>query len=286
MQLFLSTTFHDNKSTDLDEVLSLIQGLDIDGIELGSTHIYRSDLLNIIEKKWEKYTVTHNFFPPSENPDFVMNIASVDSDVRNQSINHAKYCIEFASEIGASTYTIHPGFMASPDVHNKNKLTYDFNFMGDLVNLKTAFSNMIDSLAQLIDVSLEMKIKLAIETEGSLTKPGVLLMETIEEYDNLFSIFPENIYLNLNLAHTRFASIEHKYKMNDFIKHYYNKIILVEVSHNDGKIDQHQSLNDDSYVFDYLPLLPDVPFILEFRESSLEKIKHSIALMRQFSKKI
>ena len=38
----------------------------------------------------------------------------------------------------------------------------------------------------LIKVANQNKIRLAIETEGSLTEPGVLLMETMEEYDDFF----------------------------------------------------------------------------------------------------
>jgi sugar phosphate isomerase/epimerase len=282
MQLFLSTTFHGTAVTEVDEVLRLLDGLDIDGIELGSTHIDRSDLRNVIKECCNKNIVTHNFFPPAKRKDFVMNIASINSEVRSQSVNHARYCIKFAVDIGASVYTIHPGFLATPDVNKKNSHTYDFNFTKERVNKKIAFANMVDSLFLLIETAKENKIKLAIETEGSLTEPGVLLMETIEEYDELFSVFLEDIFLNLNLAHTRFASIEHRYKMDDFIKHYYNKIVLVEVSHNNGKIDQHLPLTADSYVFNYLSLLPDVPHILEFRNSNIDQIKHSITLMRNF----
>jgi sugar phosphate isomerase/epimerase len=284
MQLFLSTTFHGTTVTDVDEVLRLLDGLDIDGIELGSTHIHRSDLGNVIKENCKRNIVTHNFFPPAKRKDLVMNIASINSEVRNQSVNHARYCIKFAAEIGASVYTVHPGFLATPDVNKKNSHTYDFNFTEERVNKEIAFANMVDSLFLLIETAIDNKITLAIETEGSLTEPGVLLMERIEEYNELFTRFSDDIYINLNLAHTRFASIEHRYKMEDFIKQYYDKIVLVEVSHNNGKIDQHLPLTDDSYLFDYLSLLPIVPHILEFRNATLDQIKNSITLMRNFSK--
>ena len=285
IQLFLSTTFHGESVTDIDEVLSLMNGLDIDGIELGSTHSYRSDMISVINRNQNKNFVTHNFFPPSKNLDFVMNIASVKPGIRNKSVNHARYCIKFAADIGASVYTVHPGFVSTPSISKKSNGMYDFSFTEEGVDKKTAFTNMVQSLLILIKVANQNKIRLAIETEGSLTEPGVLLMETMEEYDDFFLKLPEGIFLNLNLAHTRFASIEYKYKMSDFIKRYYNKIILVEVSHNNDKIDQHLPLEDESYVFSYLPLLPDVPHILEFRNSNIKQIQQSIRLMRKHSKK-
>lgn len=280
MQLFLSTTFYGTSSSDINDVLPLLDEFNIDGIELGSTHIYHSDLEDTIRKTWKKRIVTHNFFPPTKDPSFVMNIASDIEKIRSNSITHAKRCIEFASNIGAEVYTIHPGFMSMPDIRREDKDTYDFNFGSRRIKKSLALSLMLDSLNIIIDTAKKFKIKLAIETEGSLTAPGVLLMETMGEYDKLFERFPRDIYLNLNLAHTRFASKEHKYNMKDFINRYYNKIVLVELSHNKGLIDEHKPLVDDTFIFDYLSCLPDVPYILEFRNANLNQIEQSIALMR------
>jgi sugar phosphate isomerase/epimerase len=284
MQLFLSTTFKGISTTDLEEVLSLLNELNIDGIELGSTHIYRSDMEVMINKMWRKRMVTHNFFPPTKDPSFVMNIASNNFKIRNESIRHAKHCIKVAANIGAEVYTIHPGFTATADLQKKNT-TYDFHFGSERVKKELSMVTMLESLSELIDTAKQFKVKLAIETEGSHTEPGVLLMETMDEYDQLFLKHPENLYLNLNLAHTRFAAEEHLYSVKEFISQYYNRIALVELSHNNGKKDQHQSLVEGSYLFDYLDLLPNVPHILEFRNSNIDQIKYSIELMRKHSNK-
>ena len=283
MQLFLSTTFYGIINSDISKALEGLDTLDIDGIELGSTHAYQSNIGNIISKNWVGRIVTHNFFPPMKDVEFVMNIASDDIDIRNKSVNHAVFCIKFAASIGAEVYTVHPGFTAKPDIHKNTNYTYDFSFNDEKVDKKISFVNMVKSLKLLIKIAKKNKIRLAIETEGSLTKTGVLLMESMDEYDQIFSIFREDIFLNLNLAHTRFASIEHGFKVKEFIKKYYEKIILVEISHNNGKVDQHLPLVGDSYVFDYLHLLPDVPCILEFRNSTINQIKYSISLMRKYS---
>ena len=280
MQLFVSTTFYQQTPTNVTEVLRKLKGLDIDGVELGSTHIYRSDMEDVIKKEWDKRIVTHNFFPPTKDKNFVMNISSNNPEIRNQSVDHASYCLKVAANIGAEVYTVHPGFMATPNLNDQATNTYDFNFGSEKVKKEIAFSNMLESITRLIDVARENKIKLAIETEGSLTKPGILLMETMDEYEQLFSCFPAGIHINLNLAHTRFASIEHRYSVNEFINCYKDYICLVEVSHNNSKVDQHRPLNKGSFVFDHLSFLPDVPHILEFRNSSIEQIEDSVKLIR------
>ena len=279
MQIFLSTTFYGSTATDIKDVLKLLDKFNIDGIELGSTHLYCVDIENIVRKKWSKRIVVHNFFPPKKDLSFVVNIASDDIDICNQSISYAKYCIKVAASIGAEVYTIHPGFMAIPDLQNKDSDTYDFHFSSKRIQKELAFSNMLRSLSELIDTAKQYHIKLAVEPEGSLTEPGVLLMETMDEYDRLFLKYPEDLYLNMNLAHTRFAAKEHKYDVEEFINRYYDKIALVELSHNNGKIDEHKPLVKESYVFDYLHILPDVPHILEFRNSTGGQGRSSIELI-------
>jgi hypothetical protein len=144
-----------------------------------------------------------------------------------------------------------------------------------------AFSHMVKSLEELILYSENLDVKLAIETEGSLTKPGISLMENISEYENLFSIFSDSIKLNLNLAHTSFAAKAYGYDLSEFINNYYNWIIAVEISHNDGFTDMHAPLIEKSYIFNYIRELPDVPMVLEFRNASISDVKESIVLMRE-----
>ncbi|MSO89954.1 MAG: hypothetical protein EXQ89_08340, partial [Rhodospirillaceae bacterium] len=65
MTIFVSTTWHGEGRTDLDDVLARMEGLDIDGIELGSTHAFRSDLAAVIGRRVRGRIMTHNFFPPA-----------------------------------------------------------------------------------------------------------------------------------------------------------------------------------------------------------------------------
>jgi len=280
MQLFLSTTFYGIERTNLADILPVINKFDLDGIELGSTHKFSDNLDNIVKKGYGGRIVTHNFYPPAKNSSFVINLASENLEIRSSSIAHARHCILEAAKLGAEVYTVHPGFLANPKDSDVKSDNYDFDFSDERMDQDVAFNLMIKSITELRNIAIECGVKLAIETEGSLTKPGVLLMETLAEYDRLFSIFPEDIYLNINLSHTRFAAKAHGYSLNEFIDRYYEKIILVEVSHNDGIIDQHLPLLKSSFVFDYLNLLPDVPYILEFRNANLNQIEQSIALMR------
>ena len=93
--------------------------------------------------------------------------------------------------------------------------------------------------------------------------------------------FINHIYLYLNIAHSFFASKVNDFSLQDFVCEHYEKIVLVELSDNDGFNDQHKPLSSDSYVFDFFDSLPAVPFILEFRRCSVDDIRSSVSLVRK-----
>ena len=280
MKLYLSTTFHGKYATELADVLNMVSTLDLDGLELGSTHKPIANPEVVVGEHYQGTLVTHNFFPAAADKNFVVNIAAIDEVSWHASVDYAKDCISVAASLGAHVYTIHPGFMAKPKIADTSKSNYDFEFSQDIIDHDTAFERMFSALRELVPHAISSGVKLALETEGSLTKQGMLLMECLEEYDALFKAFPRDLYLNFNLAHSRFAAMAHDYSLGELIQRYYDKIVLIEVSHNDGHTDQHKPLVTGSYVFDWLDVLPDVPLILEFRNATINQIKQSIILMR------
>lgn len=284
MELFLSTSFNSDNS-NLKNTLNLIKDLDLDGVEIGSNHSFDESFYDIIKSCNFKKIIIHNYFPPMKDNNIVINLASNDNDIRNLSIKHALYCIEFASQVDAKIYTVHPGFLSEPKIKKVNiKRNYDYNFSKIKISKNAGFKNMLNSLEILIKKAQDLGVILAIESEGSFTSKNVLLLETINEFENLFATFPNEIKINLNLAHTRIASKIHNYSLVSFIEKFNNNIVAAELSDNSGLIDEHLPLKKNSFVFDYINKLPNIPMILEFRDTNIRQIKKSIDLIRNYEK--
>lgn len=281
MKVYASTTFLGNRPTRLAEVLAALGDVDLDGIELGSTHQWQPDITEQVAAHCSKPRLTHNYFPPAEH-DMVLNIASADAEIRGRSIRHMKHCLAVAEEIGADLYTIHPGFLAEPVRPNSDLgiRAFDFKFRSDSTPYDRAFDLMTDALKDLLETAAGHGVRLAIETEGSLTSAGVTLMEQPAEYDRLFEIIPQGLHINLNLSHTSLAAKGHGFDMATFVSDIRNRIAAVEISHNDGHGDQHMPLEPGAPVLDWLPLLPDVPLILEFRCADADDIRRGVAILR------
>jgi sugar phosphate isomerase/epimerase len=282
MQIFASTTFLGTERTCVTEVVRVMQGTSLDGIELGSTHLYEDEAaLLSIRTLWPGRLLTHNFFPPKTDEDFVLNLAAADCVACAESVAHCRYCIDIAAKLGAELYTVHPGFMAVPleAAIRKGESHYDFTFGAGRIPHEEAFAASLESLALLQDHARKAGVTLAIETEGSVTKQGILLMERPDEYDRLFAALPE-MKLNFNLAHTSLSAKVHGFEVADFIDRFGTHFAAVELSHNDGHSDQHAALVPDSYVLSWVPRLPDVPWILEFRNASIADLEHSAGIIR------
>jgi sugar phosphate isomerase/epimerase len=189
-------------------------------------------------------------------------------------INNIDFCID----VNALLYTIHPGFLShpSPSVDLKNK-NYDFQFLDNtVVNNKKGYETMILSLKKIANYASSNKMKLAIETQGSLQKKDFLLMQRPIEFKKLFSEIPNNIYINLNLAHTYFASLSYRFSIIKFIKFIESKVEAVELSCNDGIHDQHLPIKANSKNLNFLKYLKNKPIILEFRNCNLSTLNKSI----------
>ena len=289
MGVYVSTTFHGVHSTPIQTVLELLKTLEIDGVELGSTHVYQEDFLQVVLNSGIKNFLVHNYCPPAKN-DLVINIASDDDVIRKASVDHIKKCLTFSKEVNSKLYTFHPGFLSDPlgvssQTQKSNSLNYDFSFGKATSSYGKAIDRMNRSLEEIVDDALLKGVNIAIETEGSYRKSDILLMQKPEEYMALLKRFGSDIGFNVNLAHTSLAGKVFGFSFKDFLGVIKKQVKAVEVSHCDLIDDQHLPLQEKSYVFPLLKTLPcEVPFILEFRNATIDDLRKSIRLIRDAMK--
>ena len=184
--LFVSTTFLKD-GQPLHEALELCKKEGIVSVELGSNHSYQNNYDYI--KSYPFNYLVHNYFPiPKES--FVLNIASLDKDIRMRSIEHVKKAINFCIEIDAELYTFHPGFITDPKGSNLSGDNYDFQWDEDALKNTThtkAKSLLYQSLDDILEYSHTKEVQIAIETEGSLKKRDHLLMQHPKEYEEFIN---------------------------------------------------------------------------------------------------
>ena len=285
MKLYISTTFLSD-GRPLYKALELCKGSDIQAVEIGSNHCYEKDYGYL--NNYDFQYLVHNYFPIPKDS-FVLNIASFNPEIRLRSIKHIKKAIDFCSEVGANLYTFHPGFLTDPNGANKSSNNYDFQWDEKQLqntNYEMAKKYMYNTLDEAAKYAQSKKINIAIETEGSLNKKDHLLMQQPFEYEEFMANYSaSNIGINLNIGHLNLAENAFDFNRQDFVDLIQNYIVAMELSHNDGKEDQHLPLKKEGW---YWQLVNDtrfenVPKILEFRNTSIEDIQKNIQLIQEKS---
>ena len=257
MNLYISTTFI-NDGRSLYDALKICDENKISSIEIGSNHSYEEDYSYLSD--FNMNFLIHNYFPVPENS-FVINIASLNNEIRKRSINQIKRSIKYCSDIGASLYTFHAGFISDPLGANKSKSNYDFQWDEfQILNSKyeKATDLMYNSLDKIINYASSLKIPICLETQGSFGKKEHLLFQKPEEYNQFMDRYePSDVGLNLNIGHLYLSANAFNYNWKDLVDSISGYVLAMELSHNDGFEDQHLPLISEGWYWD---LINDVRF--------------------------
>ena len=282
--IFVSTTFFPD-NTDIKKVLETCNENSITSIELGSNHSYNKNYIDIIKNNSFNY-LAHNYFFRPKN-DFVINIASTDSYILNNSINHIFKSIDVCSMINAKMYTIHPGFLTDAISESKSKSNYDFVWDDKKllnINYEKCFNTLIGSLEKILNYASKKDVAVSIETEGSTNKKGHLLLQQPDEFLRILKYFNKvDLKFNVNIGHLNLASKVFNFKPKDFIDLIADHIVSFELSHNDGKEDQHLPLIENEWYWNHIL---DKRFlncykILEYRNVEIKIIKESLKMIKE-----
>tara|TARA_A100001011_G_scaffold369273_1_gene424431 strand:- start:98 stop:970 length:873 start_codon:yes stop_codon:yes gene_type:complete len=281
-RLFVSSTFLPDQSMLID-ALDVCSRLSVDGVELGSNHCFEGKYPYL--KKFDFAYLVHNFFPiPPES--YVVNVASLNEDIRKKSIAHVKASIDFTGDIGAELYTFHPGFLTDPASAGRTETNFDFCFekLPRTESFEMAENHLYRSLDEIIAYATANDVEIAVETEGSVRHCQQLLMQTPDDFDLFRSRYgPHDIGINLNFGHMYLASKVFLFDVEVQVNSIKEYLVAMELSHNDGVEDSHLPLVRGAW---YWPLIMDqdyrhLPKILEFREVSEKQLRENVLLFRQ-----
>jgi len=225
---YISTTFIPDGKPVLSALNLLIRNK-INAVEIGSNHCYEESIEYVNDLNLD--FLVHNYFPVPKNS-FVINIASHDEAIRLRSIIHIKDAIDFCYRIGAKLYTFHPGFLVDPS--SSNILSDNYDFLWDKKSLKNSDFNsakyrMFTALDEIIKYAFTKSVRLAVETEGSLSKKDYLLMQYPREFQEFADKYsPNDIGINLNIGHLNLAANAFGFIREDLVDLIQDYIVALE----------------------------------------------------------
>ena len=255
MSVYVSTTYFGDGS-QVQDALRDLEKLKIKNIELGSNHTSikknkqsfsankQSFSANKLDLKKNTKYIVHNYFPPEEK-DFILNIASTRSQIKEKSVKFIKNTIIWCQKNNIKYYTIHPGFFAeaiSPPGLRGKKRNFDLKFSKNSIKGKKR-QNVIEEAIKVIKHLYDFtgnRIQLLIENQGSKTSGNFTLFDSFPELTALKKSVGRNLKFNFNLAHATLSGINIKNeKTFQFI---YENSPFFEVSEIQGIYDSHLPL--------------------------------------------
>ncbi|MDQ5920839.1 MAG: Xylose isomerase [Pseudomonadota bacterium] len=222
-------------------------------IELtGGTKYYDGFEQDLLELK-DKYNLNylcHNYFPPPKTP-FVVNIASLNDDVYQNSIDHFKSAINLSKQLGAKKFGFHAGFLIDIKVHEIGKpITKELlqNKEKSFDRFCTAFNLLKDASD---DINLYIENNVISETNYKTYNGENFLMLT--NYQNYLELVERlDFNLLLDVAHLKVSSRVLNLDFKTEISNMLGKSDYLHISDNDGLHDLNYGMTKDSELFKIL----------------------------------
>ncbi len=222
-------------------------------IELsGGTEYYEGYENDIFELK-EKYALNlliHNYFPPSKE-EFVLNLASLDDNIYNRSIEHLRRAILLSKKIGAVKFSFHAGFFIDIKVDEIGK-SIAKKETGDIERALKRFCNgFLDLKKEAEDIKLYIENN--VYSQSNFRRYGrdnPFILTTTDDYHTLKKKVDFNLLLDV--AHlyvstkTLGLDFEREFEKLFFISDY------IHLSDNDGIHDQNFGFTHESNLFKIL----------------------------------
>jgi sugar phosphate isomerase/epimerase len=248
-RLFVSTACVARHFSSLGEQLKAFAAAGLQNIEFGHCPPLAGWSIESGLATYRGRALLHNYFPPPSKP-FVLNLASQDSAVLEQSITLAEDALRISGELGAPYYSVHSGFLAELSAEQLGgRLDH-----GNPVDYAAGYATFCASIRQLLAAAKRAGVTLLVEPnvvapfnlrEGR--NPFLMLAEP-EEFRRLFRDLPDPaLGVLLDTGHLQVTAKTLGFAIEDFVEAVGDRIGGFHLHDNDGTADQHRPVTLGSW---------------------------------------
>jgi endonuclease IV len=130
--IFLSSSCFNDKT--INEIISHCVHIKYYNLEISGGLQFDDNFIEILSEAKKQHPfkfMFHNYSPPPKN-DFIINLASLDDDVYNRSLQHCMETIKISKLLQIKKFAFHAGFLIDPNLNEigfqiKKKIIYNKN---------------------------------------------------------------------------------------------------------------------------------------------------------------
>lgn len=268
------------ETTAYNTALTFIEN-GISGIEL-SGGAYEEIIISKYQKLLESASFqVHNYFPPPKKP-FVFNLASVNHQIAEKSISHAKNAIKLSSALARPIYSFHAGFLLDPKVSELGK-PIDAPHINDR---KVCLDLFLERIASLAEYASSNNVQLLIEnnviSDTNIKRFGEdpLLMTAPKEAKFIMENTPSNVNMLLDVAHLKVSANSLGFDRHEMFSACDKWIKAYHFSDNDGKSDSNNRVDIDSWFWPYVKKNENY-YTLEIYNSDIKELKQQVSITNE-----
>lgn len=232
-----------------DSIETLVQ-LGYLNIELsGGTRPYdelERDLLSLQDAHGINY-LCHNYFPPPSK-DFVLNVASLDEEISELSVNHVLNAIKLSQKLGADKFAFHAGFRINIPLAQIGKRIEKqalFELQPCIDRFKTNLSKIRNAFPDM-DLYVENNVVSQVNFDSFESTNPFFLTNTSDL--ELISPFKPLV----DVAHLKVSCNTLGLDLKEQLCHFFDLTDYVHVSDNNGFADQNMGIDPKGTLIDHL----------------------------------
>ena len=251
MTIYFSTGGYKNQFSK--DVVKTLTDIGIKDIELSGT-CYSKDNVKDLEKFLKLSNLQiHNYFPPPEKP-FVLNLASMDEEIANKTIDHIMYALDVCKILKSNYYSFHAGFLCDIKVSELGKKV-DSKILQNREKSLDLFINRVTKIskkAKQNNINLMIENNVLSKNNKISFKGNPFLMCDAEECEKVIKSCPKNVKLLIDVAHLKVSSNSLNFDKIEFLNKCNHLAGGYHLSDNNGESDSNDKFNDESWFWDYI----------------------------------
>jgi sugar phosphate isomerase/epimerase len=236
-----------SKQKRIGDAIEELVSVGIRNIELtGGTEYYvgyENEILHL-QDKYNLNLLVHNYFPPPKE-NFVLNLASLDNNIREKSIQHFYRSIRLCHKIGAKRFGLHAGYfidLNAKELGNVVKKKHIENRDLSIKRFCDAFKKLQEE-SKGLNLYIENNIYSYLNCREFCDQVPFMLLN-YNDYKELKKII--DFKLLLDLAHLKVSANSLQLNFDEEIDKMIYESDYLHISENNGKHDQNLALNKKS----------------------------------------
>jgi sugar phosphate isomerase/epimerase len=273
------------KDLAFDEVVLRLNNYGITAFELSGGRYTEQIKEKLHSLSLSNNLAIHNYFPPHEFP-FVFNLASLNAEIVESSISHAKLAIDYAALTGSGVYSFHAGYLIDPRVKELGE-----NINKRLINPRDKCMDLFISRVNKLSEYAESKnVKLMIENNVLSQKNYLefgdcpLMMVELEETAEIMGKTNENVGLLIDVAHLKVSARTLGFSGQEYLQEFKSLASAYHFSENNGLADDNNPVTEKSWFWPFINKDLDY-YSLEIYENDGDLLKSQFDLTKGFLNK-